>query len=441
MKVFFVSLGCDKNLSDSEHMLYLMRRDGMEITDQEKEADIIIVNTCCFIESALEESINTIIEMGKYKTEGNARVLLVTGCMAERYKAQIEEDLPEVDGIVGTNSYTSIVEAIHKTLEGQKVAFLNEKDSLLPEPRERVLTTGGHFAYLKIAEGCNKNCSYCIIPSLRGHYRSVPMEQIYDEAVYLVSQGVKELILVAQETTLYGLDLYQKKMLPELLHHLSEIEGLEWIRILYCYPEEITDALIQEMKNNRKVCHYIDMPIQHSSDHVLKNMGRKTTEADLREIVSKLREEIPDIAIRTTLICGFPGETDKEHHSLLTFVDEMKFDRLGAFCYSREENTRAYSMPMQITETEKNKRRDAVMALQQQIAFQKNQQLEGTTIRAMIEGYMPEDNVYVGRTYRDAPDVDGMIFLSQADREYNSGDFVMAKVTGYHDYDLTGDIL
>ena len=440
MKIFFASLGCDKNLVDSEKMLGLLDDAGHTIIDNENEADIIIVNTCSFIHDAMEESINSIIEYGKLKEEGKLKALIVTGCLSQRFSKEFSEQLPEVDAVLGTNSYDEIVDAINNVFakKGENI-YIKSLDELV-NPQKRMLSTGGHFAFLKIAEGCNKRCTYCIIPSLRGNYRSVPIEDVVSEARVLVSQGVKELILVAQETTVYGMDIYNKKMLPELLDRLQEIEDLRWIRLLYCYPEEIDEKLISSIVRNNKVCHYIDMPIQHCSDKILKLMGRKTDSISLNKIINKLRERIPDIVIRTTLIAGFPGETDADYNNLLEFVKESQFDRLGVFSYSREEGTKAYDMDNQIDNEVKDFRRDKIMEIQQAISTANNEKLIGQELDVFIEGKLVDDNVYIGRTYRDAPEVDGLFFLN-SDRVLNSGDFVRGKVTSFNEYDLIGEII
>lgn len=440
MKILFISLGCDKNLVDSEVMLGLLGKRGFVMTDDENEADVIIINTCCFINDAKEESINTILDMCRYKTEGTCKALIVTGCMAQRYKKEIREEIPEVDAILGTNSYDKILEAVDQALAGQNVEILEPLEDLPEVETDRVLTTGGHYAYLKIAEGCNKHCTYCIIPKLRGAYRSVPMEELFEEARKLAEAGVKELILVAQETTLYGVDLYGKKSLHELINRLCLLRGIRWIRILYCYPEEIYDELIQTIRNQKKVCHYLDLPIQHCSDRILKRMGRRTSKADLYAITEKLREEIPDIALRTTLITGFPGETEEDHRELLEFVDRMEFDRLGVFTYSAEEDTPAASMPDQIPEEVKERRRDELMELQQEVSFDLAEDMTGRELWVMVEGKVADENAYIARTYRDAPGVDGYLFIN-TDETLVSGDFVRVKVTGALEYDLIGEII
>ena len=440
MKILFISLGCDKNLVDTEVMLGLLASRGYEMTDDEQEADIIVLNTCCFIHDAKEESIQNILEMAELKKEGKVKALIVTGCLAERYKDEILEEIPEVDEVLGTTAYDKILDAVDAALEGDQEVILSDIDALpLPETK-RLVTTGGHFAYLKIAEGCDKHCTYCIIPKVRGNYRSVPMERLVNEARELAEQGVKEPILVAQETTLYGKDLYGEKSLHKLVRALCNINGIRWIRILYCYPEEITDELIQVMKEEPKVCHYLDLPIQHANDTILKRMGRRTTKQELVDIVEKLRSEIPDICLRTTLITGFPGETAEQHEELMQFVDEMEFDRLGVFTYSPEEDTPAAGMPEQIDEEVKEDRQAEIMELQQEIAFDKAEDMIGREVLVMIEGKVADENAYVGRTYRDAPNVDGLIFIN-TDEELLSGDFARVKVTGALDYDLIGELL
>lgn len=441
MKILFVSLGCDKNLVDTEKMLGILGGDGFQFTDSEEEADVIIINTCCFIGDAKEESVNTILEMARCKEEGRCKALLVTGCLAQRYKDEILTEIPEVDGILGTSSYDQIGAMVKQILEEKKehVSCFRDINALPRTDGGRMVTTGGHYAFLKIAEGCDKHCTYCIIPSLRGSYRSVPMEDLLQEARGLAAQGVKELILVAQETTLYGVDLYGEKSLPRLLRELAKIPGIQWIRIQYCYPEEITDELIQVIREEEKVCHYLDIPIQHASDPVLKRMGRRTNQEELRRIIGKLRKEIPDIAIRTTLISGFPGETEEDHEELIAFVDEMEFERLGVFAYSLEEDTPAAQMPDQVPQELKEERRDEIMELQQEIAFEKAESLVGRVLDVMIEGKVADEPAYVGRTYMDSPNVDGLIFVN-ADLQLMSGDFVRVKVTGAAEYDLIGEV-
>ena len=442
IKLFCVSLGCDKNLVDTEKMLGLLNSEGYAFTDDEGEADAILINTCCFIGDAKEESVNTILEMARLKEEGRCRALVVAGCLAQRYKEEILEEIPEVDGILGTTSCDEIVNVLNGILGREKQAPVSCFPDLAEPPtggENRVVTTGGYYAHLKIAEGCDKRCTYCIIPYLRGSFRSVPMEQLGQEAGQLAEQGVKELILVAQETTLYGKDLYGGKTLPKLLHELAKVPGIQWIRLQYCYPEEITDELIEAIRTEEKVCHYLDIPIQHASDRILRRMGRRTNQAQLREMIAKFRREIPDIALRTTLISGFPGETQEDHEELMTFVDEMEFERLGVFAYSAEEDTPAYSFPDQVPQEVKEERRDEIMQLQQEIAFEKSEDMVGRVLTVLIEGKVVDEPAYVGRTYMDAPGVDGLIFVN-ADVELMSGDFVRVRVTGSAEYDLIGEI-
>ena len=454
--VLFVSLGCDKNLVDSEKMLGLLNEAGYRVAQEESEADAIVVNTCCFIHDAKEESVETILEMAEWKKKGRLKALIVTGCMAQRYQDEIQQEIPEVDAVIGTTGYTEIVPILDEILAE---AEASQKEAAVEEPKEksfvnccpsidllpasladkRVVTTGGYTAYLKIAEGCNKRCTYCIIPYIRGHYRSFPMEDLLEEARKLAEGGVKELILIAQETTVYGMDCYGRKALPELLTKLCEIEGIEWIRILYCYPEEITDELIAVMKKEKKICHYLDIPIQHSEDTILKRMGRRTNRAELVSLVEKLRKEIPDI-LRTTLITGFPGETEEEFKNMVDFVDSMEFDRLGVFPYSAEEGTKAAEMDGQITEEVKESRRDEIMALQQEISADKAASRIDDEMSVLIEGYLYEDDIYIGRTYMDAPKVDGNVFV-RAEEELISGDIVPVRITGANEYDLMGDVI
>ena len=439
MKIMFVSLGCDKNLVDTEMMLGMLSEKGYSFTDDENEADIAVVNTCCFIGDAKEESINQLLALGQKKTTGKLKGLIATGCLAQRYAKEIREDIPEVDVIVGTNAIDQIVQAIEDVNLHKKTDLLRDINEIPIYGKKRIVTAGGYYAYLKIAEGCDKHCTYCIIPKVRGNYRSVPMDTLVEEAKELAKQGIKELILVAQETTLYGVDLYGEKKLPELLKKLCEISGLYWIRILYCYPEEITDELIQVIKDEKKICHYLDIPIQHASDTILRKMGRRTSNSDLRNIIGTLRKEIPDICLRTTLIAGFPGEIQEDHEQVMEFVDEMQFDRLGVFTYSPEENTPAAEFPDQIEEDQKEEWQGELMELQQEIAFDKAADMIGWEGYVMIEGKVADENVFVGRTYKDAPNVDGLVFVS-SDEEFMSGDFVKIKVTGSYEYDLIGEI-
>lgn len=438
-KVLFISLGCDKNLADSEEMLGMLVENGYTLTNDETEAEIIVVNTCAFIHDAKEESINSILEMARYKTEGVLKVLLVTGCLAQRYKEEIIKEIPEVDAVLGTTSFGDIIKALDKVFEGERYLEFKDINALTEISKKRVLTTGGYYGYLKIAEGCDKRCTYCIIPKLRGNYRSIPMEQLISQAEYLAEQGVRELILVAQETTVYGKDIYGEKCLHKLLKELCKIPGIQWIRILYCYPEEIYPELIQTMKEEKKICHYLDLPIQHCSDKILKKMGRRTTKQELIDIVALLRKEIPDIILRTTLITGFPGETEEDHEELMEFIDTMEFDRLGVFTYSAEEDTPAANMPNQIAEEVKQDRQAELMELQQEISIDKGNDKIGTCVEVMIEGKVADENAYVGRTYGDAPNVDGYIFIN-TDTELMSGDFARVHVTGALEYDLIGEL-
>ena len=440
MKIMFISLGCDKNLVDTEEMLGLLKSAGHEFTDDENEAEVIVINSCCFIGDAKEESINTIIEMGRLKETAKCKGLIVAGCLAQRYKDEIEAELPEVDVILGTTSYDNIISAVEQIEKGNKAKYIDDINRLVKVETDRIVTTGGHYAHFKIAEGCDKRCTYCVIPYVRGGYRSVPMDILIERAKTLAEKGVKELILVAQETTMYGVDLYGKKMLPELLRELCKIAGLYFIRIMYCYPEEMDDELIKVIKEEDKICNYLDIPIQHASDNILKRMGRRTNNEQIRNIIGKLRKEIPDIKIRTTLITGFPGETQEDHEELMRFVDDMEFDRLGVFTYSPEEGTPAAGFEDQIDENIKEDRRDEVMTLQQEIAFDKAQDMIGEELLVMIEGKIPDENAYVGRTYMDSPGIDGNIFIT-TDEQLMSGDFCKVKVTGALEYDLIGEIL
>ena len=461
-KIYLVSLGCDKNLVDSEIMLGLLSKEGYAITNELSEADYAIVNSCCFIGDAKEESINTIIEIGELKKEGKLKGLIVTGCLAQRYQSMITDELPEADAVIGTTAYDNIVSAIAeiKSKNGlaDKSLYIEDLERLAGGEEHRLLPAGEVSSYIKIAEGCNKRCTYCIIPYIRGNYRSIPMETIVKEAEELAKQGTKELLLVAQETTLYGVDIYGKKALPELVHELSKISGIEWIRLLYCYPEEITDEIIEAIKNEKKVCHYIDLPIQHSSDAILRRMARKTNQAELRERIAKLRKEIPDITLRTTLITGFPGETEEDFKELYNFVDEMEFDRLGVFTYSAEEGTPAAEMDGQVDEEVKIARRNEIMELQQEISAEKAEGRIGKVYEVLVEGTVPVDSVngeafasimevnedgkkvYIGRTYMDAPDVDGQVFF-ESDYEIMSGELVEVEIIASDEYDLFGVLI
>ncbi len=444
MKILFISLGCDKNLADTEMMLGTLVQRGFSITDDEAQAQAVVVNTCCFINDAKQESINTLLEMAELRKSGAVKALIAAGCLAQRYREEIQKEIPEVDVIVGTTAIDAIADALEEVLAGKPQNYLKDI-SHMPAvydhsaEHKRIVTTGGHYAYLKIAEGCDKHCSYCIIPKVRGHYRSIPMEELILEAERLVSLGAKEIILVAQETTLYGMDLYGEKRLPELLKRLCAIAGVYWIRLLYCYPEEITDELIETIRTQDKVCSYLDIPIQHASDRILKRMGRRTDRQELTDIITKLREQIPEICLRTTIITGFPGETQEEHESLLEFVDEMAFDRLGVFPYSPEEDTPAALFEDQVDEAVKLERQADIMELQQEIAFEKAQAAVGSVMLVMVEGRLPDEHAYVARSYKDAPNVDGFVFV-QTERELMTGDFVRVKITGSYEYDLIGEI-
>ena len=439
MKILFISLGCDKNLVDSEHMLGLLVEHGFEITDSEEDAEVIVINTCCFIHDAKEESIQNILEMAKYRTAGRCKVLLVTGCMAERYRDEIIEEIPEVDAVLGTNSYDKILDAIQDVLGGDRFQEYADLKGLPKIDAQRVVTTGGHYEYLKIAEGCDKHCTYCIIPKLRGPYRSVPMEELIAEAKTMAEQGVKELVLVAQETTLYGIDLYGKPSLHLLLKELCKIPELYWIRILYCYPEDIYPELVQTMKEEPKVCHYLDLPIQHANDEILRRMGRRTSKQELIDKIDFLRSEMPDITLRTTLITGFPGETKEQHKELLEFINDMEFDRLGVFTYSPEEGTPAAAMEHQIDEEVKLDRQAELMELQQDISAELGERRIGQELLVMIEGKVADEDAYVGRSQADAPGVDGYVFVNTPETLV-SGDFVRVKITGALEYDLIGEI-
>ena len=445
MKILFVSLGCDKNLVDSEEMLGALRERGYQFTDDETEADAAIVNTCCFIMDAQKESIEQILALAERRTEGTLKALIVTGCMAQRYKDEVLGEIPEVDAVIGTTSEGRIADILDEILQKGGPAgsggylLVDSEDKRTGTTAERVVTTGGYYSYLKIAEGCDKCCTYCVIPSIRGHYRSVPMEQLLDQARLLTSKGIRELILVAQETTLYGTDLYGHKALPELLRKLAGIPGIEWIRLMYCYPEEITEEIAQAMRDIPQVLHYIDMPVQHASDEILKRMGRHTDRQELTEKIAMLREMMPDICLRTTLITGFPGEKEEDHRALLDFVREMRFDRLGVFTYSKEDGTPAARMSPQIPARVKKKRQKELMLLQQQIAFEAAQKMEGCVLDALVEGQLVGEHVYLARTYKDAPGIDGALFI-ETQRELMTGDLVKVKVTGSREYDLIGEL-
>ncbi|MBE5953613.1 MAG: 30S ribosomal protein S12 methylthiotransferase RimO [Lachnospiraceae bacterium] len=440
MNILMVSLGCDKNLCDSEAMLGLLRDNNFNITNDESEADIVVVNTCSFIHDAMEESINTILEMAELK-QNRLKYLIMAGCLAERFKDEIFDEIPEVDACIGTSSFDRIVQVINELkADNTNVTCFDSLERLATVDSNRVITSGTFMGYLKIAEGCNKFCTYCVIPHIRGKFRSVPMEKLVKEAEYMASQGIKELILVAQETTCYGIDIYGKKSLPILVNELAKIEGIEWIRLMYCYPEEIDDELINLYASCDKLCKYIDMPLQHSEDNILHRMGRKTDKKSIKTVINKLREKVPNIAIRTSLITGFPGETVEEHERLLNFLDEMELDRVGVFTYSKEDGTPAADYPDQVSSELANQWRDEIMELQQEISYDKNETLIGSTLQVIVEGYSPDDDVYVGRTYRDAPNVDGLVFIN-CDYELISGTIVNVKIYEAGPYDLIGGVV
>ena len=444
-KIAFTSLGCDKNRVDSEVMLGILQKNGYTAVADEAEADIIVVNTCCFIKDALEESIETILEMSKYKNPevGHCKGLIVAGCLGQRYEKEFFDELPEVDAIVGTTAYESIAEVADEILGGkEQVKQLESIDLAMQDGngKLRVLSTAPYFAYLKISEGCDNRCTYCVIPQMRGRHRSRELESLVEEATLLAQQGVKELVIVAQDTSIYGRDLYGKPMLDVLLRRLNAIEGLEWIRLLYAYPETLTEETIAAMASCEKVCHYIDMPIQHINSDILKRMGRKTNREMLEKKIAALRAAIPDIAIRTTLICGFPGETPEQHEELMEFINKTEFDRLGAFTYSPEENTPAATFDNQVEESVKEDWQADVMELQEEIILDKNETMIGQEILVMIEGKVADENAYVGRSYRDAPDIDGLVFVN-TDAELVSGDFAKVRITGAYEYDLIGELI
>lgn len=444
-KIAFTSLGCDKNRVDSEVMLGILQKNGYTAVADEAEADIIVVNTCCFIKDALEESIETILEMAQYKDPevGNCKGLIVAGCLGQRYEKEFFDELPEVDAIVGTTAYEAIAEVAEEILAGkEQVKHLESIDLAMQDEngKLRVLSTAPYFAYLKISEGCDNFCTYCVIPKMRGKHRSRTMESLIEEATMLAERGVKELVIVAQDTSIYGRDLYGKPMLHELLKQLNAIDGIQWIRLLYAYPETLTDETIDAMASCEKVCHYIDMPIQHGNDAVLKRMGRKSSQALIKEKVAKLRAAMPDIAVRTTLIVGFPGETEEEFADLQNFVQEMKFDRLGVFSYSQEEGTAAARMENQIDDEVKEARRECIMDMQKNIAAALCEKEVGKEMEVLIEGKLPEESIFCGRTRRDAPDIDGLVFVSSEEELY-SGDFVTVKIREAGDYDLMGEVV
>lgn len=439
--IAFVSLGCDKNRVDSEVMLGILRERGYTIVSDETEADIIVVNTCCFIKDALEESIETIIEMAEYKKSGRCKGLIVSGCLAQRFEKEMFHEMPEVDAVIGTTAYESVADVADRILGGEKsIKVMENIDSQMKEENapKRVLSTAGHYAYLKISEGCDNHCTYCVIPKMRGKHRSRTMESLVEETKMLAENGVKELLVVAQDTSIYGRDLYGKPMLHELLKKLCRIEGIEWIRLLYCYAETLTDETIQTMAEEDKICKYIDIPIQHGSDTVLKRMGRKTSSKLISDKIAALRTAMPDICIRTTIITGFPGETEEEFAEVCDFVEKMKFDKLGVFTYSPEEGTPAAEMDNQIDEEVKGERKNYIMEIQKRISAEKCEEMIGKTIKVITDGKIPEEGVYCGRSYKDAPDIDGLVFF-KADYEIMSGDFADVKINEASDYDLIGE--
>ncbi len=442
IKSAFISLGCDKNLVDSEVMLGICRKEGIDIIQEEEKADVIVINTCCFIKDALEESIEAILEAGKLKETGNCKGIIVTGCLGQRYENEIFDEMPEIDAVLGTTEYESIAGAIKAVMEGKKFKELGGFDKVMKDEKNsinRVITTAGHYAYLKIAEGCDSHCTYCVIPSLRGPYRSRSMESLVEEAASLAERGVKELILVAQDTAVYGIDIYGESRLDELLKKLCQIDGIQWIRLLYCYPENITDKTIKVMAENDKILKYLDMPVQHGSDTVLKRMGRRSTAELIKSKISSLRSLMPDIAIRTSIITGFPQESGEEFGELAEFVREVRFDRLGVFTYSQEEGTPAAKMEGQIPEEIKQERKDIIMDMQRDISSEKCESFVGKKLKVIIEGKLPDDNIYCARSYRDAPEIDGLVFVN-SDEELLTGDFVDVVITAASDYDLYGSV-
>lgn len=439
-KVAIESLGCAKNLVDSEVMMGLLSQYDFELIQDQFEADIIIINTCGFIESAKQESINTIIEAGRFKEEGNCKLLVVCGCLAERYSGELLDELPEVDAVIGTGNYPEIIQIINDTLKGKRIVKSGDMNIKISEDLPRMLSTPSHIAYLKIAEGCDNCCTYCIIPKLRGSYRSRSMENIIEEAKKMVNQGIKEIILIAQDTTRYGIDLYGEFKLSTLLKELCKIDGLKWVRLLYCYPDEISDELIQTMAQEDKICKYLDLPIQHCNNSILKKMNRKTSKEHILYIIGKLRENMPNIHLRTSLIVGFPGETEEQYEELKKFVSDVKFDRLGVFTYSQEENTPAAKLPNQISEGTKTQRQEGIMMMQKEISLQKNKGKVGNICDILIEEKVEGEDVYIGRTEYDAPEIDGVVYL-QSNQSQNPGDFVKAKIIDGLEYDLIGEML
>lgn len=438
LKIAVASLGCAKNLVDTENMLGFLAQKGCEFVNEPEKADVIIVNTCAFIGDAKEESINTILDMARFKEEGACSLLVVTGCLAERYHDDIKRELPEVDAIVGTGDFAKICEVIDKAFSGEAVCMYGHSEDFTLSGMPRIVTTQPHSAYLKIAEGCDNKCTYCVIPSLRGRYRSRTIEDIVQETEHLAGSGVRELILIAQDTTCYGIDLYGSYKLAELLRQLCKVDGIKWIRVHYCYPEGITDELLDTMASDSKILHYFDIPIQHASDSVLKRMGRNTSKDALLALICKIREKISDAVIRTSLIVGFPGESAEDFEELCDFVRETRMDRVGVFTYSKEENTPAAKLPNQIDKRTKQRRRDKLMAIAQEISFEKNSERIGSVLEVLCEGFDEESCLYVGRGYGDSIGVDSLVYFA-AKREVNEGEFVNVKILCAQEYDLVGE--
>lgn len=439
IKIGMVSLGCSKNLVDSERMLYKFRKRGYELVTEPGLSDIAVVNTCGFIQSAKEEAIETILELAKLKEEGTIKKIVVTGCLSERYQQEMADEFPEIDAVVGIGDQKDIIDILDHVLANERVVHFDDKRNL-PVTGERIISTLPFFAYLKIAEGCNNCCTYCAIPKIRGPYRSVPMEDVIEEAIWLAENGVTEIIVIAQDTTRYGEDLYGNSKLPELLERLCDIDGLKWIRVLYCYPERITDELLEVIANQEKIVKYMDIPIQHCNGEILKRMNRKGDLQSLTALMKKIRNKIPDIVIRTTLITGFPGETQEQFEELAEFVKDIKFDRLGCFAYSREEGTVAAKFDGQLDEDIKTHRADIIMEQQQLISEQKNSEKMDGVFVAVVEGFDKWAECYFGRTAGDAPDIDGKIFFT-ANEKLEIGQYVTVKITDTLDYDLIGEVM
>lgn len=440
LNVFIESLGCAKNLVDSEVMMGLLQKYDYKLTGNEYEADIIIVNTCAFIDDAKQESIDTIIELGRLKKSGNCKVLVVAGCLGERYAKEVLDELDEVDAVVGTSKYTEIIKVIDHALKGKKIIESGDINVAISEDLPRILSTPKHTAYLKISEGCDNYCTYCIIPKLRGAYRSREMEHIIEEAKDMVQKGVKEIVIIAQDTSVYGVDLYGEYKISELLRKLCEIDELKWIRLLYCYPDKITDELIHVIAEEEKICEYLDLPLQHCNNDILKRMNRKLTKEHILEVMNKLRSKVTNMHLRTSLIVGFPGETEEQFEELKEFVTEMKFDRLGVFTYSKEEGTPAANFKDQVPEEIKNQRRDEIMMIQKEISFQKNLEKIGNIYDILVEEKVEGEDVYVGRSRYDASDVDCVVYFDCA-KQIELGSFVQVKITDTLEYDLLGEII